>query len=185
MELSPAVRMFILHWGEMGARWGINRTMAQMHALLYISPHPLTAEEIAQTLEIARSNASTSLKELQAWGVVRVVHVLGDRRDHFESMDDVWQMFQKVLNERKRREMDPALNALRQCVGEALNSTPEDHFTRERLGELLAFFETANACYEQVSSLPMPVLMRLAKMSNHVRRRLLSLAIPKHKAGAP
>src|SRR6185436_8874974 len=93
MELTPIMQKFILHWGEMGTRWGINRTVAQIHALLYLSPRPLNAEEIADTLGVARSNVSTSLKELQNWGIVRIAHVMGDRRDHFESMKDVWEMF--------------------------------------------------------------------------------------------
>src|ERR1700757_3653320 len=102
-SLAPISEKFILHWGEMGARWGINRTVAQIHALLYLSAKPLHAEEIAETLGVARSNVSTSLKELQGWGIVKVVHVLGDKRDHFESMKDVWEMFRVVLDERKRR----------------------------------------------------------------------------------
>src|SRR5712675_2991731 len=109
MNLSPMTEKFVLHWGEMGTRWGISRTVAQIHALLYLSPKPLTAEEIADTLSVARSNVSTSLKELQSWGIIRIVHVLGDRRDHFESIKDVWEMFQIVMDERKRREIDPTL----------------------------------------------------------------------------
>src|SRR4051794_19919838 len=105
--LSPVAEKFILHWGEMGTRWGINRTVAQIHALLFLSPRPMHAEEIAATLGVARSNVSTSLRELQNWGIVRVVHVLGDRRDHFESMKDVWEMFRVILDERKKRETDP------------------------------------------------------------------------------
>src|SRR5471030_1774960 len=89
-QLSPVEQKFILHWGEMGTRWGINRTVAQVHALLYLSPKPLNAEEIADTLSVARSNVSTSLKDLQTWRIVKVVHVLGDRRDHYESLKDVW-----------------------------------------------------------------------------------------------
>src|SRR5437588_6191580 len=100
-KLSPVQKKFILHWGEMGTRWGINRTVAQIHALLFLSPKPLTAEEIAETLEVARSNVSTSLRELQGWGIVKVVHVLGDRRDYFESLKDVWEMFRIVCQERK------------------------------------------------------------------------------------
>src|SRR5438270_8528562 len=119
MGLSPTAKKFILHWGEMSTRWGINRTVAQIHALLYISPKPLNAEEIADTLSVARSNVSTSLRELQGWGIVKVVHVLGDRRDHFESMKDVWEMFRIVLDERKRRETDPTLALLRECVAES------------------------------------------------------------------
>src|SRR5258708_2643732 len=96
--LTPVQTKFILHWGEMGTRWGINRTVAQIHALLYISPAALNAEEIAETLKVARSNVSTSLRDLQGWGIVRLVHVLGDKRDHFESMRDVWEMFRVVLD---------------------------------------------------------------------------------------
>src|SRR5271155_3696543 len=105
--LTPVQQKFILHWGEMGTRWGINRTVAQIHALLFISPSPLNAEEIAETLAVARSNVSNSLKELQGWGIVKNVHVLGDRRDHYETLKDVWAMFRVILDERKKRETDP------------------------------------------------------------------------------
>src|SRR5437868_13475373 len=117
--LTPIATRFVLHWGEMGTRWGVNRTVAQVHALLFVSPKPLHAEEIAETLSVARSNVSTSLRELQGWGIVRVVHVMGDRRDHFESIKDVWELFRQVLDERKRREVDPTLSILRDCVIEA------------------------------------------------------------------
>ncbi|MGH9704912.1 MAG: GbsR/MarR family transcriptional regulator, partial [Candidatus Acidiferrales bacterium] len=113
-KLSPVTRKFILHWGEMGTRWGINRTVAQVHALLFLSPEPLHAEEIAQTLSVARSNVSTSLRELQAWRIVREVSVFGDRRQHFESMKDLWEMFRIILEERKRREIDPTITVLRE-----------------------------------------------------------------------
>src|SRR5262244_4011762 len=116
IALDPPLRQFVLHWGEMGTRWGINRTVAQVHALLFVSPKPLHAEEIASTLVVARSNVSTSLRELQGWGIVRVVHVLGDRRDHFESVKDVWEIFRIVAQERKRREIDPTLRVLHECV---------------------------------------------------------------------
>src|SRR5712672_731647 len=119
MKLTDSTKQFILHWGEMGTRWGVNRTVAQVHALLYLSPESLTAEDIAETLSVARSNVSTSLKELQNWGIVKLVHVLGDKRDHFESMKDVWEMFRVVLDERKRREIDPTLTMLRECIAEA------------------------------------------------------------------
>src|SRR5436190_8580155 len=136
-DLAPIARKFILHWGEMGVRWGINRTMAQIHALLYLSPSPLNAEEICDTLGVARSNVSNSLRELQNWGIVKVVHVMGDRRDHFESMKDVWEMFRQVLDERKRREIDPTLALLRECLDESVTAgssgTAADRHTRERL----------------------------------------------------
>ncbi len=101
MKLGPVQQKFVLHWGEMGTRWGLNRTVAQIHALLYISPKSLNAEEIAETLDVARSNVSNSLKELQSWRIVKLVHVLGDKRDHFESMRSVWEMFRIVLDERR------------------------------------------------------------------------------------
>jgi len=128
-NLSPIQQKFILHWGEMGTRWGINRTVAQIHALLYLSPKPLHAEDIAETLGVARSNVSTSLKELQGWGIVKLVHVLGDKRDHFESMKDVWEMFRVVLDERKRREIDPTLAMIRDCIGHAQNDKQTDDYT--------------------------------------------------------
>src|SRR6266581_792407 len=125
-KLSPVQQQFILHWGEMGTRWGINRTVAQIHALLYLSPRPLNAEEIAETLGVARSNVSTSLKELQGWGIVKLVHVMGDKRDHFDSMKEVWEMFRIVLDERKKREVDPTLNMIRACIAEAAKEKEAD-----------------------------------------------------------
>src|ERR1700731_1297315 len=114
--LSPVAQKFILHWGEMGTRWGINRTVAQVHALLFLSPQPLPADEISATLAVARSNVSTCLRELQAWGIVRVVHVLGDRRDHFESIKDVWEIFRIFSEERERREVGAARGGLGDCL---------------------------------------------------------------------
>ena len=101
MEMGPLQQKFILHWGDMGTRWGINRTVAQIHALLFLSNAPMHAEDIANTLKVARSNVSMSLRELQSWGIVHTVPVLGDRRDHLESMTDVWEMFEQILDERK------------------------------------------------------------------------------------
>src|SRR5437879_3959327 len=111
-HLSPTQQKFVLHWGEMGTRWGINRTVAQIHALLYLSEKPLNAEQLAETLNVARSNVSTSLKELQGWGIVKLVHIMGDKRDHVESMKDVWEMVRVVLAERKGRELDRPLTLL-------------------------------------------------------------------------
>src|SRR5215470_1410873 len=135
MKLSPVQQKFVLHWGEMGTRWGINRTVAQIHALLYISPKPLNAEEIAETLGVARSNVSNSLRELQSWRIVRLVHVLGDKRDHFESMRNVWEMFRVVLDERKRREIDPTIAVLEECIDEVGKGKDTDNHTEERLRE--------------------------------------------------
>ena len=172
MQLSDVAKKFVLHWGEMGTRWGINRTVAQIHALLYLSPKPLTAEEIADTLGVARSNVSTSLRELQNWGIVRLTHVLGDRRDHFESMKDVWEMFRVILDERKKRETDPTLQMLRESVAEAKKSGAGDSYTRERLGDMLSFFELMTTWYEQTRRMPTPAVLKFVKLGDKVARML-------------
>lgn len=172
MKLTPVQQKFILHWGEMGTRWGINRTVAQIHALLYLSPEPVNAEEIAKTLAVARSNVSTSLRELQGWGIVKVVHVLGDRRDHFECMKDVWEMFNIVVEERKRREVDPTLAMLRSSVAELEQSGSSDTYTRERLREMLDFFETMTSFYGEIRRLPAGTLRQAAKLRGKVRKVL-------------
>jgi len=172
-DLDPQLRKFVLHWGEMGARWGVNRTVAQVHALLFVSEQPLTAETIADTLEVARSNVSVSLRELQAWGLVRVVHQMGDRRDHFHTTHDVWEMFQVILEGRKRREVDPTLAVLRELMAEPGAAGLGEH-GRARLSELLGFFEMTTAWYEQVRKMPKSTLTRFIKMGGRVARFLES-----------
>ena len=168
--LSAVEQKFIHHWGEMGTRWGINRTVAQIHALLYLSPRPVNAEEIATTLGVARSNVSTSLKELQGWGIVKRVHVLGDQRDHFESMKDVWEMFRVVLDERKRREIDPTLAILRACITEAKDDKQTDEYTQSRLRDLAEFFETTTAWYGQIRQWPTTALTKFVKLGGKIRK---------------
>ena len=170
--LSPVRQKFILHWGEMGTRWGINRTVAQIHALLYISPRPLHAEEMVEALGVARSNVSTSLKELQGWGIVKMVHVLGDKRDHFESMKDVWEMFRVVLDERKRREIDPTLSMLRECITEIGAQKEKDPHTKERLQALCDFFEATTAWYTQIHRLPVSALQKFIKLGDKALKLL-------------
>jgi len=172
-DLAPPLRQFILHWGEMGARWGVNRTVAQVHALLFVSEEPVTAEYVAETLLVARSNVSVSLRELQAWGLVRVVHLMGDRRDHFQTTKDVWEMFQIILEGRKRREVDPTLAVLRELMAEPRASGLGEH-ARQRLTELLAFFEMVTAWYEQVRQMPRSTLTRFLKLGGRVVRLLES-----------
>jgi DNA-binding transcriptional regulator GbsR (MarR family) len=171
-KLTPVQQKFIVHWGEMGTRWGINRTVAQVHALLYLSARPLHAEEIAITLAVARSNVSTSLRELQGWRIVRVVHLLGDRRDHFESLKDVWDMFRIIVDERKKREADPTLAMLRSAVAEAKTPGAADAYTRERLSEMLQFFELTTTFCEQSQKLPTPALIRMVRMGDRLGRLL-------------
>lgn len=168
--LSSTQQKFILHWGEMGSSWGINRTVAQIHALLYLSPKPLTAEDICESLGVARSNVSNSLKELQNWGIVKVVHVMGDRRDHFESMKDVWEMFRIVLAERKKREVDPTIEMLRNAVDELDKSGNKDPYTRERLVEMKEFFDTMSGWYNQVNQLPTPAVVKFVRMGEKLRK---------------
>lgn len=172
MKLTPVMEKFIVHWGEMGTRWGVNRTVAQIHALLYLSPTPLNAEEISETLGVARSNVSTSLKELMSWGLVKVSHVLGDRRDHFESMKDMWEIFNCVVEERKKRELDPTLTILRQCELEAAddNETPEE--IKQRIRSMAEFLETLTGWYEQMSRIPKSTLMKLMKLGSKITRVL-------------
>lgn len=173
MELTPIMQKFVLHWGEMGTRWGINRTVAQIHALLYLSPRPLHAEEIAETLGVARSNVSTSLRELQNWGIVRIVHVMGDRRDHFESMKDVWEMFRTILDERKRRETDPTLQMLRDAVADAKKDPKQaDPYVRDRLADMLSFMELMTTWYEQTRKMPTPAVLKFVKLGDKVAKML-------------
>jgi DNA-binding transcriptional regulator GbsR (MarR family) len=169
--LTPVQEKFILHWGEMGARWGINRTVAQIHSLLYLSPRPMHAEEIAATLSVARSNVSNSLRELQGWGIVRVAHVLGDRRDHFESLKDVWQMFEIIVAERKRREVDPTLEMLRACLEEQPGKA--DSYTTERIAAMLDFFDAMTGFYNDLQRMPKGVLAGVNRLRRKVKKLLV------------
>ncbi|HXC02813.1 MAG TPA: MarR family transcriptional regulator [Opitutaceae bacterium] len=170
MKLTPVMNKFILHWGEMGTKWGINRSVAQIHALLYITGRPLPADEIVELLSIARSNVSTALKELQGWGIVRVAHTMGDRRDHFEALADVWETFHHILIERKRREADPTLRLLRECADEAAQAkkTADDEMARQRLADMLEFFEIANTWGERAGAFSPKTLKRFAKMGDAI-----------------
>ena len=170
--LTPVQQKFILHWGEMGTRWGINRTVAQVHALLHISEAPLSADTIAAALGVARSNVSTSLRELQGWGIVRAVHVLGDRRVHFESVTNVWELFRTIVDQRKRREIDPTLEMLRRALEELDGAKSGDRYTRERLQELLEFFEIMTELYDELRHLPITALRSVARMRGKVRKLL-------------
>lgn len=170
IHLTSVAQEFIIHWGKMGARWGVNRTVAQIYALLYISSSPLNAEEISETLSVARSTVSTGLRELQGWGIVKIVQVLGDRRDHFEAVGDVWEMFRKIVDERKRRELDPTLEVLREAVAELEDGDEENLYIREKLLEMLDFFETGTTLYEQVQKFPTDALVQIAKKGDAIRK---------------
>lgn len=167
-SLTPVEEKFILHWGEMGTKWGINRTVAQVHALLYLAERPLPADEISTTLSVARSNVSTSLRELQGWGIARLVHVLGDRRDHFETQKDVWELFRIVAEERKKREIDPTLRVLAECVKEAKAEPQGSALTVERLEAMLEFLTAMTGLFEEISRMPTGALKGVAKLRGKV-----------------
>lgn len=174
MVLKPIAERFILHWGEMGSRWGVNRTVAQIHALLYLAGRPLDAEEIADTLVVARSNVSTSLKELQAWRLVRVVHLMEDRRDHFETSTDVWELFKLIVEGRRQREIDPTIAVLRECLG-STGISAEDPGTQKRISETLNFVEILTTWSEEMLRLKPEAIMKTmgvgAKLSKAVRKK--------------
>jgi DNA-binding transcriptional regulator GbsR (MarR family) len=165
-DLTAPERKFVLHWGEMGARWGINRTVAQVHALLFLAPRPMPAETIQQMLGVARSNVSASLRELQGWGLVKLVHLPGDRRDHFETKKDVWDLFRTIVEERKRREVDPTLALLKECLAEAEADRETGDYSEARLRELHEFFDTTSRWYAQFKAWPVTAVSRLARLGD-------------------
>ncbi|HLX81473.1 MAG TPA: MarR family transcriptional regulator [Burkholderiales bacterium] len=159
---------FVLHWGEMGARWGVSRTVAQLHALLFLAGRPMHAEEIAAALQVARSNVSTSLRELQNWGLVKVTHLAGDRRDHFEAAQDPWELLRVIVRQRKEREFDPTVAFLRSCV-ESRDFAREDPATQKRLRDTLALMEAGSTWAEQMLGMDNAVLKRLVKLGAKVQ----------------
>jgi len=170
MKLSPAVEKYVLHWGEMGTRWGTNRTVAQIQALLYLSPQPLRADQIVDALSVARSNVSTSIRELQSYQLVRMTHVLGDRRDYFESLHDVWELFRVIIEQRKQRELNPTLSMLRTAAEEVELEKETDPVTKERIRNMLAFVETTSDWYEQISDIPSSTLNKLMKLGKSITK---------------
>jgi DNA-binding transcriptional regulator GbsR (MarR family) len=169
-SLSPAVERFILHWGDMGGTWGVNRSVSQIHALLYLSDRPLTAEEIAETLSMARSNVSNSIRELMAWNLIHRVPVMGDRRDHFVAETDLWEIVTRIAAGRKAREIDPAAAVLRTCVAEAESDPAISPTAKRRLSEMLEFVETVNGWYEQMLKVPKPQIVSLIGMGARIVR---------------
>ena len=172
MKITPVMEKYILHWGEMGTRWGVNRTVSQIHALLYLAPEPLPAEEIAESLSVARSNVSTSLKELQSWGLVEVTHVLGDRRDYFRAHGDTWDMVVTILEERKKRELDPTLTLLRKCVLEMETDRETPPEVKEKISNMLAFVTNVTDWFDEIKSLPRASLKTLMKLGQKVTRAI-------------
>lgn len=168
MKLTPVMERYILHWGEMGTRWGVNRSVAQIHALLYLAERPLPADEIAESLGIARSNVSNGLKELQSWQLISLTHVMGDRRDHFVAKKETWDILLTIVEGRKQREIDPTLTMLRTCVDEAEDDSETPEEIKARVADMLSFVETLAGWYDQVKRLPKPTLIKLMQMGAKV-----------------
>jgi len=171
IKLSPIQQDFIIHWGEMGEKWGINRTIAQIQGLLYLSSKPLNAEEITETLSVARSTVSVGLHELQTWGIIRTVHELGDRTDRFEIKGDVWEMFRWIVDYRKRKEVDPTLETLRESMVKMENCN-EDPVTKEKMKSMLDVFESLDSIYQQIKKMPTKKIVSIVKMRNIISKVL-------------
>lgn len=168
MKLTPVSERFILHWGEMGSKWGVNRTVSQIHALLFLAGKPLAADEIAECLGVARSNVSNSLKELQNWKLIRLVHAMGDRRDHFETSADVWELFKVVVQERKKREFDPTIIVLRDCLTSS-DISKEDKATRQRIADTLGLMEALSGWGDEMLRLEPSTLMKVMKLGAKIQ----------------
>jgi DNA-binding transcriptional regulator GbsR (MarR family) len=184
MKLSPLTQSFVLHFGEMGSRWGINRTVGQIYALLYVSPKPLCAEEIVEALGISRSNVSMSLRELQAWNLVLLKHLPDDRRDFFTTPDDVWLILRTLAEERKKREVDPTLSVLREILMQEPGSENE-RYAQQRMGEMHGLIERLTTWYEDVKQLETDRLATLLSLGSKITKlleakdRIVSIGRPK------
>jgi len=170
--LPEAVRRFVLEWGNLGERWGVNRSVSQIHALLYASKKPMAAEEIADLLGIARSNVSNSLRELQSWNIIRSVPILGDRRTFYTAETDLWNLVSRIAAGRKARELDPAAAALRECVEMTRDDESVDPVAQLRLREMLDFVERLSRWYDQMIALPRSKITTLMKLGSGIARLL-------------
>jgi len=171
ISMSPLVRSFVAHFGEMGSRWGINRTVGQIYALIYVSPRALNADEMAEALEFSRSNVSMGLKELQAWRLVRLRHQSGDRREYFEAPGDAWEIFRTLAEERRRREIEPTLSMLRNALLEAPTSE-EDRVAQERMRSMHDLIELMTTWFDDVQRMDSQTLAQLMKMGSKVQKLL-------------
>jgi DNA-binding transcriptional regulator GbsR (MarR family) len=169
--VGAAGRRFVLHWGEMGWRWGVNRTVSQMHALLFLLGRPMHAEEISDALQVARSNVSNSLRELQNWSLVRVVHLVGDRRDHFETAQDPWELMRTIVRQRKAREFDPTVATLRQCLDDP-SLAHLDAGAQKRLQDTLVLMESLSVWTDEMLALETGTLRKLLKLGTRIQALL-------------
>lgn len=171
MKLNPTTEKFILHWGEMGTQWGVNRTVAQIHALLFVIGRPMNADEIVETLGVARSNVSNSIRELQNWQLVQTVHLLGDRRDHFTTSDDVWALFRTIVAERQRREIEPTVRFLQDLI-QSDEFQQENEDVRKRIRETHEFVGTLTAWTQEMLKLSTTTLSKVLKLGASIQKLL-------------
>ena len=183
-NLTPLAQKFVLHFGEMGSRWGINRTVGQIYALLYIQGRALNADEIAESLKFSRSNVSMGLKELQSWRLVKLLHKDGDRREYFEPPKDIWDIFKALLEERRRREVEPTLSMLRDALLER-TTTEADHIAQERMREMYDLIEMASDWFDDVQRLSPETLSSLMKMGSRVKKLIDVGGAVRGKLGFP
>ena len=169
MNIPPLTQSFVLHFGEMGSRWGINRTVGQIYALLYVSDRPLHADDIVDKLGLSRSNVSMGLKELQGWRLVRLSHLPGDRRDYFAAPEDVWAIFQTLAEERQRREVEPTLSMLRVALLDAPESSEERH-AQARMQQMYEVMELATGWFDELRKLSPQTLRRLMSLGATVQK---------------
>ena len=182
MDLSPTLSRFVLHWGEMGTRWGVNRTVAQIHALLFISGRPMHAEEIADTLNVARSNVSNSIRELQGWELVKLVHLPGDRRDHFATSTHVWELLRTIVRERQKREIGPTITVLRELLADpAISKEPAE--AKLRMRETLELLETLTAWSDEMLKLDTDTLTKVLKLGARIKKLIGSSDASQAKRG--
>lgn len=169
--MTPLVSSFVAHFGEMGSRWGINRTVGQIYALLFVSEEPLNADDIGSLLGISRSNVSIGLKELQSWQLVRITRRPGDRRDYFSSLGNIWDIFRTIAAERRRREVEPTLTMLREALL-AEPQTPEEAHAQARMREMYELAELANNWFDELQSLSPESLSQLMLMGSRIQKVL-------------
>lgn len=170
MKLTPIMQRYVVHWGEMGTRWGLNRSVAQMHALLYLSAEPLHADEVAETLGIARSNVSVGLKELLSWNLVQATQTLGDRRDFFSAQRDPWEVVRIIVEGRKRRELDPTISFLKECTADLASDRDTPTYVKDQIAGQLEFMETLMGWYESIRSLPRKTLLKMMRMGQRIAK---------------
>lgn len=169
LNQMSATEKFITWWGEIGSKWGVNRTVAQIHALFYLSPEPLNAEDIASALSFSRSNVGASLRELETWGLITPVYFRGNRKHYYEAIKDPWEMFRIILDERKRREIDPTVATLRSCLEEMDDAAPTERYAREQLRAALEFFEVMIPLYDELRRVSPGSIRNIAKLTAKVR----------------